>query len=362
MQPSPNARLKPGATTSPRSPSHSEQERGSSPRKAPVRLASRSPNSHPELNADLRMNDFYTIDSSFKSLRDALKPDPKTSPPFAPAPALLDLAGAIESGTRAAEKSFKLRNYMECHQHLSQAKAGQVQMLTSIDDTPVEMMSAHRRTGLRSSCEALGKALTERMLKAKSAQLRSEDVLDDEGTRPTSPSRSPLSRREQPASPPRSSQKRAQGDADSPVLAQSPPKRQKAETGSPVPAGEREATSPTRTAATATTTTATPTTAPPSLPSYQPVPQLHIVHEASVTAAGAADPSAASASNAIASPPRRRTLSPQARPRPRSHLFAAPPDFTNQVPDKPAASPSKAPPGNRVGQPQPDTDRSARNS
>lgn len=384
MQASQNLPLNPVANAAPGSPSPSEQERSISPRKAPVQITLRSPNSHPEFAAELRMNDFYTIDSSFRKLSEALKPAEKGALPFEPAPALVELQSSMQISVREAERYFKLRDYPQCQSHLSAAKTNQVCMLAKIDDTPEENMPVARRTELRKSCVSLGTELTVRMIKAKtkadaveqeSERRRKQDGSDDDNTPPSSPSKTVTAKREQAVSPTRGARKRAQGEAHSPVLAHSPSKRQKPETPPPAPPGSGDITSTPKstTTSTTTTTTTTPAIAMPSLPqsppTYRPAPQLFIVHaapgEPSDGTSAKSNKPVPDLSTTMASPRKVRALSPQAKPRPRSELFAAPPDFTARSPANPENSSSTAPavtPGNVAAEQNPGTDSPAQTS
>jgi hypothetical protein len=338
---------------------------GTSPRSDTAQLSSRSPNAHPALVGTLRMGSFYEIDSSFARLREALKPDPKAAKSSA-LPAVLDeLHGAIKVSTLEAEKAFTRRSYSACKLHLAAAKSNQVLMLGKIDSIAEADMSDDRRTGIRSACGEVGAALTRMLIQATtmengSAQekilkqkARGSDSDSDDGP-PSSPppaEPTPESHRNSPA---RGTQKRTQSDADSPVLAQSPGKRQKTDTA----ISRTTTTITTATAVTATSTaamtTATTAAVPQSPPAYRPAPNLHIEHVASgatpVGSPSKQDKPVTASSTRHASPQKMRTLSPQARPRPRSQLFVAPPDFTSQVRDDPAdlaqtAAPVQVPPG-----------------
>jgi hypothetical protein len=337
---------------------------GTSPRRDSAQLSSRSPNAHPALVGTLRMGSFYQIDSSFARLREALKPDPKALRSSA-LPAVLDeLQGAIKGSTLEAEKAFTRRSYAACRLHLAAAKSNQVLMLGKIDSVAEEDMSDDRRTGIRSACGEIGAALTKMLIQAttmenasaqekrrkQTARDRDSDSDGDDGPPSSPPPAEPIpeSHRNSPA---RGTQKRTQSDADSPVLAQSPGKRQKIDT-----ATSRTTTTSTTAADTTATSTTTTTTAavPQSPPMYRPAPQLHIEHVASgatpADSTSKQDQPATASSTRHASPQKMRTLSPQARPRPRSQLFVAPPDFTSQLQDDPAdlartAAPVQVPPG-----------------
>jgi hypothetical protein len=289
----------------------------------------------------LKMNDFYTIDSSFKSLRDALTPAGQGARPFVAAAGLLDLQDAIQTSVLGAERGYKLRCYQECHVHLTAAKSNQVLMLARIDDTPEADMPAGTRTALRRSCISLGAALTERMVKAKThadaveqeaMRTRSKDASDDDVTPPSSPLKTATPRQGGAVSPPHGSNKRAPGGAHSPVLARSPSKRRKTEAASDLSSANAVAASP----GTTTSTTTSTTTAVQSPPSYRTVPQLHIERDTGRAASFIPDPDSEAPAmlspTRSASPQKMRALGPQAKPRPRSQLFIAPPDFTREVP------------------------------
>lgn len=309
-----------------------------SPRRGTGQAAPLSPSVHARLETPLRMGNFYTIDSSFKSLSQALKPVAQGDERFAPARFLLELESTIQTGTREAETCYKRQQYDACHLHLKGAKSNQILMLSSIDNTPDEKMPAAIRTALRDSCFALGSTLSEMMIKAK--RDADEAKMQKEASRgignrghaispPPSPVKAANASHVETVSPARGSQKRVQGEAHSPVLALSPPKRQKTET-TPDESSAQAATP----GASTTTSTAT-TTVLQSPPSYRPVPQSAIeqttVH-ASLFALGTNPDSGAPGSPATKPlPQKKRVLAPQAKPRPPSQLFAAPPDFTGEI-------------------------------
>jgi hypothetical protein len=380
MQSSPihGQHLKPGTIKSPATPVAINPESSTSPRRVTAQLSSRSPNAHPSLTGTLRMGSFYNIDPIFTRLREALKPDSKPAG-SSPLPAVLDeLQGGIKVSTLDAERAFTRRSYATCRLHLAAAKSNQVAMLAKIDGIADADMSDNRRTGIRGACVEVGAALTtmliqattmenasaqEKILKQKSRENNSDSESDARA--PSSPPPAepmPESHRHSPA---RSAQKRTQSDADSPVLAQSPGKRQKIDT----------ATSGNTTTSTATATTTTTAAVPQSPPAYRPAPHLHIQHGASSAASvgSASKPykPASASSTTKASPQKMRALSPQARPRPRSQLFVAPPDFTSPAREDsasfmPTTAPVQAPPGatpcNAVDGAQPDAGSSGQRS
>lgn len=368
MQSSPitGQHLKQDTIKSPATPVALRPESSTSPRRDFAQLSSRSPHAHAALAGTLRMGSFYNIDAGFARLREALKPDLKAARSSAPPAVLDELQNAIKVSTREAETAFTRRSYATCRLHLIAAKSNQVLMLGKIDDIAEADMSDDRRTGIRSACGEIGAALTKMLIQATtmenaSAQqkilkqkARDDDSDSDSSAGPPSspPPTVPTERHRN--SPARSTQKRAQSDADSPVLAQSPGKRQKIDTAT------SGTTTATTTTATTTTTTAADTAAtttspvPQSPPAYRPAPQLPIEHVA-CGATPAVSPSkldkpATASSTSHASPRKMRALSPQARPRPRSQLFVAPPDFTSQIRDDfaklaRAAAPAQAPSG-----------------
>jgi hypothetical protein len=343
--PIPGQHLKPGTIKSPATPVAPNPESSTSPRRVTAQLSSRSPNAHPSLTGTLRMGSFYNIDPIFTRLREALKPGSKAARSSA-LPAVLDeLQGAIKISTLDAEKAFTRRSYATCRLHLAAAKSNQVAMLVKLDAIADAHMSDNRRTGIRSACVEVGAALTtmliqattmenasaqEKILKQKARENDSDS--DSDARAPSSPPPAEPTPESHRISPARSTQKRTQGDADSPVLAQSPGKRQKIDT----------ATSGTTTTNATSTTTTTNATAgiPQSPPAYRPAPQFQIEHVASgatsVDSTSKQDKPATASSTTKGSPQKMRALSPQARPRPRSQLFVAPPDFTSQVREDPA--------------------------
>ena len=355
--PIPGQQRKPGTIKSPERPDLGP-EGSTSPRRGAAQLSSRSPNAHPLLGGTLRMGSFYEIDTSFGRLREALKPDSKAARTNM-LPAVLDeLQNAIKTSTLDAERAFTRRSFAACTVHLDAAKANQVVMLGKVDDIADAAMSDKKRTEIRCACMELGTALTKLLIQAKtmaneSAQekmrkqkaLVSDSDSDSEAKPPSSPPPAAPTPESHGNSPARTAQKRTQGDADSPVLAQSPSKRQKIDIST---------SASNSTTSTTTTTTTTPAAAPQSAPTYGPAPQLHLEHEASgaTSSEPASRPNkqATASSTTKSSPQKMRTLSPQARPRPRSQLFVAPPDFTSQAREAsasvmPTAAPVQALPG-----------------
>lgn len=309
-----------------------------SPRRGTGQAAPQSPSVHARLETPLRMVNFYTIDSSFRSLSQALKPVVQGDQRFAPPRFLLELQSTIQTAMLEAETCYKRQQYNACHLHLSGAKSNQVLMLSRIDSKPDEEMPASIRTALRNSCVELGSSLSEMMIKAKrdaDEARKQKDASRGMGNRvhaigpPPSPVKTPSASHVETVSPARGSQKRAQGEAHSPELAQSPLKRHKTDTASEE--SSAKAVSPSASSTTSTTTTALLQ----SPPSYRPVPQSAIeqttVH-ASLFAIGTNPDSGAPESPATNPlPQKKRVLAPQARPRPPSQLFAAPPDFTSEI-------------------------------
>lgn len=382
MQSSPSTgqQLKPATIKSPATVAALKPGSSTSPRRDSAQLSSRSPNTHPALAGTLRMGSFYELDSSFTRLRDALKSEPKAVKTIA-LPALLDqLHGAIKVSTLEAEKAFTRRSYAACKLHLAAAKSNQVLMLGKIDGIAEADMSDDRRTGIRSACSEIGAALTRMLIQAttlenasgqekrlKQTARRSDSDTDSDDGPPSSPPPAAPTLESHRSSPVRTThertQKRRQSDADSPVLAQSPGKRQKIDTA--ISRNTTTNTTATDTTATSTTTTTT-VPLPQSPPAYRPATQLQIEHLASgATPVGSPNKPATASSPGHASAKKMRTLSPQARPRPRSQLFVAPPDFTSQVRDDladisrasaPAHIPPGATPGNAVQGAQPGTD------
>ena len=297
-----------------------------SPRRVNGQAAPLSPGVHARLETPLRMGNFYTIDSSFRNLSKALKPVTQGDQRFAPPRFLLELQSTIQNGTLDAETCYKRQQYDACHLQLTGTKSNQVLMLSSIDDTPDEKMPASIRTALRNSCVELGSNLSEMMIKAKrdaDEARKQKEASREIGNRghtispPPSPVKTPSASHVEAVSAARGSQKRAQGEAHSPVLAQSPSKRQKTETASDE--SSTHAATPGASSTASTTTTAVLQ----SPPSYRPLPQSAIGTNPDT---GAPE---SPATNPL--PQKKRVLAPQARPRPPSLLFAAPPDFTSEI-------------------------------
>jgi hypothetical protein len=181
------------------------------------------------------------------------------------------------------------------------------------------------------------------MLEREARRNARKDDSGDDITPPSFPSKPAASRHGEVVSPSRGSQKRAKGDAYGPVLTQSLPKRKKTETSSDASSG-KPISAGTSSTMSATSTTTTSTAALQSPPSYRLAPQLQI-KQANEGAASPgpgmnSDTSAPVSAAAQTSPRKMRTLAPQARPRPPSQLFAAPPDFTGGIP---AATTGRAP-------------------
>lgn len=237
-----------------------------------------SPSVQSRLETPLKMGNFYTIDSSFKRLSQALRPTAQGDERFRAGRHLLELESHIQTGMLDAEACYKRQQYDKCHLHLRGAKSNQVLMLSIIDNTPDEKMPMAIRTALRDSCSTLGSTLSEMMLKAKrdadeaKKQKEASRRSNDRGhaiSPPSSPVKTPGVSHVETGSPACGSQKRAQGEAHSPVLPQSASKRQKTETAS-AGSSTRATTSSTSTT-TSTTTTKAVLQSPPS---YQPTPQL----------------------------------------------------------------------------------------
>jgi hypothetical protein len=309
-----------------------------SPRANTIQLSCRSPNGNTVIGTALRIGSFYAIESSFTRLREALKPDRKASRTTA-APALLnELQTGIKVSTHDAEDAFNLRNYALCRLHLEAAKSNQVAMLGKIDDIEDAEISEDNRIEIRGSCVELGAALTKMLIQAKTmeSEFAQKQMLkqqahdrdsDSDATPPSSPRPAEPTQASSLNSPVRTRQKRAQGDADSPVLLQSPAKRQK--NGNT-----------TRTSTATTTSTAVPQSPPAYRPGPGPGPLPTIEHDTmTVTPVTSPNKPASGSSTSTASPQKMRPLSPQPRPRPRSQLFVAPPDFTRMVPGDTAEHP-----------------------
>lgn len=334
----PNALSSP--TTTPRRSGFTDSQNPGSPRSVTGQTTPLSPSLQSRLDTPLKMGDFYSIDSSFKSLSEALESGAKGGK-FVPEARLVELAESIQTSTRNAQEDYRRGKYFGCHLNLAAAKSAQVSMLSIIDDAPVKKMPAAKRTALHDSCCALGSALTAMMLKAKRQvdDAKKEKETDERGSdrgQPISPPSSPMKAagtgHVEPVSPAHGSKKRAQGDAHSPVLPQSLSKRQKTATSS------AESSSGATSSIASSTTSTTPTTAVlQSPPSYRPTPQSQLVTaqttaSASTVALGANPDTGAPESPATnPSPQKKRTLPPQARPRPPSQLFMAPPDFSREI-------------------------------
>lgn len=336
----PNAFSSPNTT--PRPSGFTDSQNPGSPRPVTGQTTPMSPSMQSRLDTPLKIGDFYTIDSSFNSLSKALKSGAKGGK-FVPEARLVELEESIQTSTRGAEADYKRNMYFGCHMNLAAAKSAQVSMLSIIDDTPVENMPNAKRTALHDSCCTLGSALTAMMLKAKrqvvdakkekEKEKETDQGDDDQGqavSPPSSPAKVAGTRHVETVSPAHGSKKRAQGDAHSPVLPQSASKRQKAATSS------SESSSGTTRPIASSTASTTPTTAVlQSPPSYLPVPQsvtARTTAAAAMVAPGANPDTGAPESPATnQSPQKKRTLGPQARPRSRSQLFMAPPDFSREI-------------------------------
>ena len=134
------------------------------------------------------------------------------------------------------------------------------------------------RTAVRHSCSTLGSTLSEMMLKAKrdadeaKKQREASRRTNDRGraiSPPASPVKTPGASHVETVLPASGSQKRAQGEAHSPVLPQSASKRQKS--GISSAESSDGATIPIASSTTSTTTTEAVLQSPPS---YQPTSQL----------------------------------------------------------------------------------------
>lgn len=301
--------------TSPDKSLAADPDGSTSPRSSTAQLSCRSPNSSSFVGTALRMGSFYAIENSFTRLQEALKSDRKATRKTTTPALLNELQAGIRISTRDAEKAFTLRDQVLCVLNLDAAKSNQVAMLGKIDDIADGDISEESRKEIRSSCVELGADLTKMLIQAKTMELAGS-----------------LN------SPPRARQKRAQGDANSPVLVQSPAKRQRNDT-------------------TASTSTATTTSA-----SVLPSPSVHRIAPPPTVEQGAtavapvivSDRPAIVASSSTPSSQKRRPLSPQPRPRPPSQLFVAPPDFTRMIKadttdNPPAAAPANGSPERRDG-------------
>lgn len=323
-----------------------------SPRRESISVTPRNPDCHPELNGDLRMYDFYAIDRDFDSLRNEVQPSSKAARTSALPSVIGELQTNIKQSVLSAETSFKRRASEECKLYLTAAKSNQVVLLGKIDDLPDASLPEEKRTKLRATCVALGKTLTRMLLQANAqAAAAASDMErkrkardgDDIDSPPGSPTMNEQARKLARNTPTCDSKKRAQGNADSPVLTEVSPKRQKADAiSSPSRIGTTAARTDTATATMATTTTTTTTAASTpdilsSRPSYQPVLLPKADPE---TLSPGPDSLATPSDNPLpgsppskSSPRKSRALSPQPKPRPRSQLFVAPPDFSTQMPD-----------------------------
>jgi hypothetical protein len=334
-----------------RSPQRSQTgypESTTSPRRESISVTPRIPDSHPELNGDLRMYDFYAIDRDFDSLRNEVQPASKSARTSALPRVIGELQNTIKQSVLSAETSFKRRASEECKLYLTAAKSNQVVLLGKIDDLPESALPAEDRTVLRATCVALGKTLTRMLLQANAQAASAASEMerkrkardgDDIDSPPGSPTMNEQVHKLARNTPTRDSRKRAQGNADSPVLADVSPKRQKADAISS-PSSSGTTASRTDTAATTTTTTTTTAITPGVLsspPSYLPVLSLKTDLEAVSPRPGSpamrSDNALPSSPPSKSSPRKSRTLSPQPKPRPRSQLFVAPPDFSTQAPD-----------------------------
>lgn len=344
--------------TSPRRSHTVDPGSTTSPRSAPIRLTPRSPDSHPELNAALRMFDFYDIDRQFDSLRDEVQPPSKAGRLSALPSIIGELQNSIKGSVLDAEQSFTCGASDECRLYLTAAKSNQVALLGKIDDILDSAIPAEKRTALRATCVALGKTLTRMLLQAttKAAAAAAErerkrPARDGDGSE--SPPGSPTTWNQAPKidgnTPTRDSKKRTQGSADSPVLAETSPKRQKRSTISSTSSTATTAS----TTATATTTTATVASGLSSPPQYRAVPLMEVGRE--IPGRGPDSPATTGDNVAPGSPTSKslarksKALSPQPKPRPRSQLFTAPPDFSSQStnttsPRKPATAPLRSQP------------------
>nr|WP_314623181.1 hypothetical protein [uncultured Noviherbaspirillum sp.] len=343
---SPGPHLIAGSVSSPHRPQSVNPESTTSPRSEQIRLTPRSPDPHPELNAALRMYDFYAIDRDFDSLREEVQPASKAARTSALPAVIGELQTNIKQSVLSAETSFKRCASEECRLYLTAAKSNQVLMLGKIDDIPESSLGAAKRTALRATCVALGRTLTRMLLQAKTqaAAAASEKERkrkardgDDNDTPPVSPTANEQAHKAARSTPTRESRKRAQGDADSPVLAETSPKRQKAygivsPSIMPPAALTTTVSASISTTATTTTTFAATTGVLASPPSYQPAPSLKAEQETRSPVTGAGD-SAPRSPTSKSSPRKARVISPQPKPRPRSQLFVAPPDFGTQLPD-----------------------------
>ena len=239
-----------------------------------------SPSVQSRLEAPLKMGDFYTIDSSFKSLSQALRPSAQGEERFRPGHHVLELESCIQTSMRDAEACYKRQQPDACLLHLRGAKSNQVLMLSIIDKTPDAKMPAAIRTVLRDSCSTLGSTLSEMLIKAKrdadEAKKLKEASRRTNGrghatSPPSSPVKTPAVTHVDTVSPAGGSQKRAQGEAHSPVLPQSASKRQK--TGTSSAESSAKATTSSVSSTTSTTTTTAVLQSPPS---YRPTSELAI--------------------------------------------------------------------------------------
>lgn len=326
----------PGSTTSPRSES--------------IRLTPRSPDSRPALNTALCMDDFKKIAKNFGRLKDEVQPDAKAARTSA-LPALIGkLQTKIEQSVLDAKECFTTDSFTACRLYLVAAKSNQVEMLGKIDDIPESALSGEKRTTLRAACTALGDRLTTMLLQARTqtstatsetARKARDGDTDANDSPPGSPTAHQVvdkqvvdkqTRKAARHTLARESKKRAQGGAESPVLAETSPKRQKTG-GISSPSGTATTATTTTTIGTSTSISTTSFTTTPAIlaspPSYQPLPMLKAEQETRSSVTGAEDfPPGSPTSKS--SPRKTRVISPQPKPRPRSQLFAAPPDFRTE--------------------------------
>lgn len=332
---SPSPHLKQGVVTSPDRNLSPRSENNSSPRKHAAQLTSRDPGLRPELFASLRMGDFYSLDASLSRLRDALHQDTKTAV-TARLPAILnELQNNIKFGVLDAEKNFSRRAYADCSLFLEAAKSNQVKMLGEIDDVATVGIPDDQKVALRGCCIELGASLSSMMLRAQAQARAVEEEAerkrrtydsDEESSSPGSPAASGPSQEIPQHTPVPGLRKRAQGDTASPDFETTSPKRQKT----------RKAPSTIDSTPSAASTPAIMTNnlpPLPSLPSYLPASNLQ--SEPGPCSPGPNTAAITPNPGRAASPVKTRALSPQPRPRPRSQLFVAPPDFTGQIPADP---------------------------
>ena len=357
---SPGQHQKAGSVRSPQRSQAVDPGSTTSPRSASIRLTPRSPDSHPELNGALRMFDFYAIDRQFDNLKDEVQQASKAGRSFALPAIIGELQTSIKCSVLDAEQSFTCGASDECRLYLTAAKSNQVALLGKIDDIPDLAIPAEKLTALRATCVALGKTLTRMLLQAttKAAAAAAERERrraardgDDNWSPPGSPTNPDQAPKPAKNTPARDSKKRTQASADSPVLAETSPKRQKRSTTSSTSSSATTASTTTTTTTTPTTTTTTTTSGLSSPPQYRPVPPLEVEQDLPGRgvdrAATSGDNVAPGSPTSTSSPRKSRALSPQPKPRPRSQLFTAPPDFSSQSADnisprKPATAPLRS--------------------